>query len=136
LALAPGVLVGRSMQKLITLCAGLALAAGCKKTHYSPNCSRDVDLVAPWTELGIPLGDDIRVCAANDLKVDLEYLVGDKATWEAKYEETLVGKGYAKERCSSLACTFTKGSEHISVQVNQVAAGTKAKTIVHLTRTK
>ena len=124
------------MRKLLLLCALLATSTGCKKkNHFSADCSRAVDLVAPWTDLGIPLGDDIRVCAANDMKVDLEYLVGDKPEWEHAYEQALVAKGYAKERCSSTSCTYTKANERISVQVNQVAAGKKAKTIVHLNRT-
>ena len=123
------------MRKLIIVCAVFAFTTGCKnKTHFSSDCSRAVDLVAPWSELGIPLGDNIRVCSANDLKVDLEYLVGDKPTWEQEYEKTLLGKGYTKDRCSSTSCTYVKATERITVQVNQVAAGKKAKTIVHLNR--
>ena len=130
------------MTKHILLAFALAsvFATGCKKkTHFSSDCSRAVDLVSPWTQLGIPLGDDIRVCSANDLKVELEYLTGDKAGWERKYEEIMTAKGYVKESCSSVSCKYAQGGnakgEKISVYVNQVASGKKAKTHINLTRT-
>jgi hypothetical protein len=129
------------MTKHLVLALALAsiFATGCKKkTHYSSDCSRAVDLVPPWTELGLPLGDDIRVCSANDLKVELEYLTGDKPGWEKKYEEIMTAKGYVKESCSSVSCKYSRGGakgEKINVYVNQVATGKRAKTHINLTRT-
>jgi hypothetical protein len=115
--------------------ACLALVAGCKKKHYSSNCSRAVDLVAPWSALALPTGDgDGRVCSSNDLKTDVEHLRGDRPEWEKKYEAALVAQGYAKDRCSSLSCDYLKDGEKITVHANQVATGKRAKTIVHLTR--
>jgi len=76
------------------------------------------------------------VCSANDLKVDLEYLTGDKAEWEQKYDEVMTAKGYTKDRCSAYSCSYSKAGEQVSVQINQLAAGKRAMTIVHLTRTQ
>jgi hypothetical protein len=118
---------------LAVLC--LAFAAGCKKKHYSASCSRAVDLVAPWNALALPAGDgDGRVCSSSELKTDLEHLRGDEAEWEKKYEDALLAQGYAKDRCSNLACDYLKNGEKINVHANQVASGKRAKTIVHLTR--
>ena len=108
---------------------------GCKK-HYSSNCSRAVDLVAPWSALALPTGDgNGRVCSSTDRKTDIEHLSGTETEWEKRYEDALLAQGYTKDRCSSLACDYLKPGEKINVHANQVATGRKAKTIVHLTRT-
>jgi hypothetical protein len=115
--------------------ACLAFTAGCTKKHYSANCGRAVDLVAPWNALALPTGDgDGRVCSSSDLKTDVEHLRGDEAEWEKKYKDAVIAQGYAKDRCSSLSCDYAKNGEKITVHANQVASGKRAKTIVHLTR--
>ena len=119
----------------LTLVLGLGLAAGCKKTHYSSDCTRAVALAPPWNTMKLPLNDNSRVCSSNDLKTDVEHLDGDRAGWESRYDQAMTALGYTKERCSSTSCSYTKAGEKVSVQVNQVAAGKKAKTIVHLNRT-
>jgi hypothetical protein len=120
---------------LVLVCAGLSLATGCKKKHYSSNCSKAVDLVAPWNAMKLPTGEgDGRVCMSNDVKTDIEHLSGDEAAWEAKYEAAVVAQGYTKERCSNLSCTFNKAGEKLTVHANQVATGKRNKTIVHLSR--
>jgi hypothetical protein len=113
----------------------LALVAGCKKKHYSVSCSKAVDLVAPWSALGLPTGDgDSRVCLSTDVKTDIEHLSGDEAGWEKNYEDALIAQGYAKDRCTNLACDYVKSGEKINVHANQVASGKRAKTILHLLR--
>jgi hypothetical protein len=126
------------MSKWITAIAAVALlaGAGCKKKHYSSNCSRSLSLVAPWDTMKLPLGDNSRVCSVNDLKADIEHLDGDRAAWEHSYDTAMVAQGFTKERCSSTSCSYLRPTgEKMSVQINQVANGKKAKTIVHLTRT-
>jgi hypothetical protein len=114
--------------------AALSLA-GCKKNHYSSNCSKAVDLAAPWSTMKLPTGEgDGRVCSSNDLKTDIEHLSGDEAAWEKKYEDAILALGYTKERCSNLACTFVKAGEKLTIHANQVASGKRNKTIMHLTR--
>ena len=126
------------MTKWITVVASVALlaSAGCKKKHYSASCSRSVSLVAPWDAMKLPLNDNSRVCSVNDLKADIEHLDGDRAGWESSYDAAMIAQGFAKERCSSTSCSYVKpDGEKISVRVNQVANGKKAKTHVGLTRT-
>jgi hypothetical protein len=118
---------------LSLLAVSLFALTGCKK-HYSSNCSRGVDLVAPWSALTLPTGDG-RVCSSTDRKTDIEHLSGTEAEWEKRYEDALLAQGYTKDRCSSLACDYLKAGEKVNVHANQVATGRKAKTIVHLTRT-
>jgi len=126
---------GMSRLFVSLLAVSVLALAGCKK-HYSSNCSRAVDLVAPWSALALPTGDgDGRVCSSTDRKTDVEHLSGDEAEWEKRYEGALVAQGYAKDRCTTLACDYLKAGEKITVHANQVASGRKAKTIVHLTRT-
>jgi len=120
---------------LVLVIAAVSLATGCKKKHYSPNCSKAVDLVAPWNAMKLPTGEgDGRVCMSNDLKTDVEHLSGDEASWEAKYEAAVVAQGYTKERCSNLSCTYLKAGEKLTVHANQVATGKRNKTIMHLSR--
>ena len=115
--------------------AALALTVGCKKKNYSANCSRAVDLAAPWNTMKLPTVEgDGRVCSSNDLSTDVEHLSGDEVAWEGKYEAAVVALGFAKERCSSLACTYMKDGEKLTIHANQVAAGKRNKIIVHLTR--
>lgn len=122
------------MKKIVLVIALLALGA-CKKKHYSSNCSRAVDLVAPWNAMKLPTGEgDGRVCSSSDMKTDVEHLSGDETAWEKKYEDAVVAQGFAKERCSSLSCTYVKAGEKLSIHANQVAVGKRNKTIVHLTR--
>jgi hypothetical protein len=121
------------MRTLIPL--ALVLVLGCHKTHYSSDCTRAVALSPPWDTMKLPLDDNSRVCSSNDLKTDVEHLDGDRAGWEGRYDQAMTALGYTKERCSSTSCSYTKAGERVSVQVNQVAAGKKAKTIVHLNRT-
>ena len=125
----------RNRFAVILTFAALSLGTACKKNHYSANCGRAVDLVAPWSTMALPTAEgDGRVCSSNDLKTDVEHLSGDEAAWEQKYEAAVVAQGYTKERCSNLACTFTKGDEKLTVHANQVAGGKRNKTIIHLTR--
>jgi len=121
------------MRTLIPI--ALTLLFACHKTHYSSDCTRAVPLAQPWDTMKLPLDGNSRVCSSNDLKTDVEHLDGDRAGWEGRYDQAMTALGYAKERCSSTSCSYTKAGERVSVQVNQVAAGKKAKTIVHLNRT-
>ena len=126
------------MPKLIAIVVAVVAVfttAGCSKKHYSANCSRGVALVPPWDAMKLPVNDNTRVCSANDLKVDLEHLDGDRAGWEHAYEAMMTAQGFTKDRCSSTSCNYSKAGEKVSVQINQVANGKKAKTIVHLSRT-
>ena len=135
--LASCVLTSRAMPKTLRLVLVIAAlsVAGCKKKQYSPNCSKAVDLVAPWNGMKLPSGEgDGRVCMSNDLKTDIEHLSGDEASWEQKYEAAVVAQGYTKEWCSNLSCTYVKATEKLTVHANQVATGKRNKTIVHLTR--
>jgi hypothetical protein len=119
----------------VVIAFALLLAVGCKKKNYSSNCSRAVDLAAPWNGMKLPTGEgDGRVCSSNDLSTDIEHLSGDEVAWEGKYEAAVVALGYAKERCSSLSCTYLKDGEKLTIHANQVASGKRNKTIVHLTR--
>src|SRR5262245_56360671 len=97
------------MRNLIPFALALSLAAGaagCKKTHYSADCSRAVSLAAPWDTMKLPLGDNTRVCSSNDLKTDIEALDGDRAAWETRYEQVMTAGGYTKDRCSSTSCSY------------------------------
>ena len=119
----------------LVLVIALVLVAGCKKNHYSSNCGKAVDLVAPWNAMQLPTGEgDARVCSSNDLKTDVEHLTGDEAAWEKRYEDAVVAQGFTKERCTGLSCTFVKAGEKLTIHANQVASGKRNKTIVHLSR--
>jgi hypothetical protein len=125
----------RGMLKTPLVVVALLLVVGCKKNHYSSNCERAAELAAPWNTMKLPTGEgDGRVCSSNDLKTDIEHLSGDEAAWEASYEAAVVAQGYAKERCSTLSCTYLKTGEKLTIHANQVASGKRRKTIVHLTR--
>lgn len=122
------------MKKMVLVIA-LCCFTACKKKHYSSNCSRAVDLAAPWNTMALPVGDgDGRVCSSNNLATDIEHLSGDEARWEKAYEDAVLAQGFTKQRCSSLACTYAKPGENVTIHANQVATGKRNKTIVHLTR--
>ena len=122
--------------RLLVLIAAVSLATvACKKKHYSSSCSKAVELAAPWNTMKLPTGEgDGRVCMSNDLKTDVEHLSGDEASWEQKYEAAVVAQGYAKDRCTSLSCTYIKAGDKLNIHANQVATGKRNKTIVHLSR--
>lgn len=100
------------------LLAFLALpSAGCKsKKRYSPSCQRAVALTAPWDALSLPTGGG-RVCASDAARAELQYLSGNRTSWEKQFEDALVAAGFAKDRCTAQSCTFKRGDEKATVQV-------------------
>lgn len=124
------------MKHILLVILVATLAAGCKKKHYSSNCGKAVDLVAPWSTFALPTGEGHgRVCSSTDLKTEIEHLSGSEADWVTKYEAALVAQGYTKDKCSSLSCSYVKAGDKIKLRANQVATGKRAKTHVHLERT-
>lgn len=101
------------------LALALGLAAGCKKKPtWSPGCKKPAQLTAPWTELALPIGDG-RVCESDDRRAELQYLDGDRPSWEQRYEETMLAAGFTKDRCSDASCTYVKDGFKATVQVIQ-----------------
>lgn len=105
---------------LVCLAAGLLATAACKKKpRYSPSCQSAVAITAPWDALALPL-ESGRVCASDAKRAELQYLSGDRAGWEGKFEAALVAAGYTKSNCSSQSCTFDRADgagERLAVQV-------------------
>jgi hypothetical protein len=107
------------MKIIVTTALALAAltATGCKaKKKYSPSCQRSTSLTAPWDGYGLPTSGG-RVCASDQARAELQYLSGDRTSWEKSYETALLAAGFAKDRCTSQSCTFKRGEEKATVQV-------------------
>ena len=104
---------------LTTVLAATVLTSGCgKKKRYSPSCDRSVTLTAPWDGYQLPTSGG-RVCSSDASRAELQFLSGDRAGWERKFEEALLAAGFAKDKCSSQSCTFKRDGERAVVQVVQ-----------------
>jgi hypothetical protein len=101
-----------------SLLALIALSiTGCKaKKKYSPSCQRSTTLTAPWDGYALPTSGG-RVCSSDQARAEMQYLSGDRASWEKSYETALVAAGFAKDRCTNQSCTFKRGDEKATVQV-------------------
>lgn len=103
----------------VAVVLALALVSGCKKKQsWSPGCKKPAELTSPWKDLNLPIGNG-RVCESSEARAELQYLEGDRAGWEAKYDETMVAAGLVKDRCSDASCTYEKDGLEATVQVIQ-----------------
>lgn len=94
----------------------MALASGCGK--HSDSCKKSAELVAPFTDLGLPTEEGGgRVCEADSKKIKVEHLGKSPDEWRTKYEEAIVGSGYAKKDCSKTQCVYTKAKARLRVNV-------------------
>ena len=95
--------------------AALSLA-GCAK--HSESCKKSVDLVAPFSDLGLPTGDgNGRVCEGDNKKIKVEHTGNDTAGWTEKYGAAITGKGYTKKDCSKSQCVYVKDKARLRVNV-------------------
>jgi hypothetical protein len=104
----------------VTALALVALsAAGCKsKQRYAPSCQRAVAMTAPWDGYALPTGGG-RVCSSDPARLQVQYLSGDRASWETSYAAALTAGGFTKDRCTGESCTFKRGDEKATVHVMQ-----------------
>ena len=94
------------------------MLCACGKTDFGSGCEKAVDLVAPWTEMSLPLEDgQSRVCEVSGEELKLR-----SYTWKTKEEAgpalktALTGAGWTEDRCTEPACYFDKDGFEVSVQ--------------------
>jgi len=110
---------GTTMDLRVILLGSLAMSlCACGKVDFGSGCEKPVDLVAPWTEMGLPLEEgQARVC-----EVSGEELKVRSYTWKTKEEATpalkqaLSSAGWTEDRCTEQACYYDKDGFEVSVQ--------------------
>ena len=110
---------GTTMDLRVILLGGLAGSlCACGKVDFGSGCEKPMDLVAPWTEMGLPLEEgQARVCevSGDELKVR-------SYTWKTKEEavpalkQALSSAGWSGDRCTEQACYYDKDGFEVSVQ--------------------
>jgi hypothetical protein len=93
------------------------VTSGCGAKHSS-SCSKKVDLVSPFTDLGLPV-DDGRVCDSDEKKTRMEFVGKDKEKWRGAIEQSVTGAGFTKESCPSY-CVYTKGTQRLQVIIGDI----------------
>jgi len=100
---------------------------GCAR--HSDGCKKSAEVVAPFSELGLPTADgNGRVCEADSKKMKVEHMGTDHDGWRQKYEEAIVSKGYSKKDCSRTQCVYVKAKARI--RVNILEASKKWTTVI------
>lgn len=115
----------------------LAVAAtGCSK-KYGVGCKKEVEMTAPWTELGLPIGDDTRVCESGSDMLKLRSYAWTKEDEAQKaFAAALDARGYQKDRCTQQACWYDKDGWRVSVQPMDFKVKKKKLVTVVLRRRK
>jgi hypothetical protein len=107
-------------------------AAGCsKKKDYPAGCTKAVPLVAPWTEMNLPIAGG-RVCEADDKHARIDFLSTDTAGRKKAFEDHLLGLGYTKADCMAEACNYVKDTD--KTRLNVLGGGKMHWVTVHLNK--
>lgn len=107
-----------SFGSTLTLLAVLSTTAlvGCGK-KYGAGCEKAAELSAPWTELGLPVEGNTRVCSSSSDELKLRSWEWDtKEEAQTALETAILAAGYSKDRCTGQACYYDKDGYTVSVQ--------------------
>jgi hypothetical protein len=121
--------MNRSFARAFVLSITFAAAlAGCGK--HSPTCKDSVDLSSPWTDYGLPASDG-RVCESSADKARVEYTSGGRDKWASAYDDSLQKNGFAKQKCVSNYCVYTKDKARVQVIVTEANKWTTVSLLSH-----